>query len=104
MIGQGGFEDLFILSPPHCGTTAMAKMLLGSPRIWSRIANAEGQKLPESAPDLSATPWDHREAADWPALQAIWEQGRPPGSIFLEKLARRMLKEHASEEMAYRGY
>lgn len=78
-------EALFILSPPHAGTTAMAKLLLGSDRIWSRIPNAEGQKLPESRGVMPADPWDNRIRWDWPTLKGIWEQGRPAGSIFLEK-------------------
>jgi hypothetical protein len=80
-----GFEDLFILSPPHSGTTAMAKLLLGSPRIWSRIANAEGFKLPESAGFLPLHPWDTAQVLDCSSLRAVWEEGRPPGSILLEK-------------------
>ena len=85
MSGEGDYDELFILSPPHAGTTAMAKLLLGSPRIWSRIDNAEGQKIPESAPHLGQHFWSRKHPPNWPALKSIWEEGRPDGAILLEK-------------------
>ena len=85
MSAERDYRELFILSPPHAGTTAMAKLLLGSPRIWSRIPNAEGQKIPESAPYLGPKIWSPRHPPDWPALKPIWEEGRPDGAVLLEK-------------------
>ncbi len=85
MSGPQAFSDLFILSPSYMGTTAMAKLVLASPRVWSRIHNAEGQKLPEAKPLMPANPWAADASFDWPAIKAIWEGGRPEGSILLEK-------------------
>ena len=84
-IPNGGYGELFILSPPHAGTTAMAKLLLSSPRVWSRIGNAEGQKLPESEPFLGKKLWSPKHVADWNGLRSVWEEGRPEGAILLEK-------------------
>ena len=79
------FSDLFILSPSYMGTTAMAKLVMASPRVWSRMPNAEGQKLPEAAALWPARPWHPDEPIDWPALKAVWEEGRPEGAILIEK-------------------
>ncbi len=82
---DGGYRELFILSPPHAGTTAMAKLLLSSPRIWSRIANAEGQKLPQSDEFLGKKLWSRKHRPDWNGVKGVWEEGRPEGAILLEK-------------------
>lgn len=79
------FSELFILSSPYSGTTAMAKLLMTSERIWSRAHSAEGQQLPESEPFLPPLRWNPESAADWPALKAVWEDGRPAGKVLLEK-------------------
>jgi hypothetical protein len=80
-----GYSELFILSPAHAGTTAMAKLLLQSPRIWSSMPNAEGQKLPQAQSLMPEQPWKQQARLDWTAVKAVWEQGRPEGSILLEK-------------------
>ena len=81
----GDYSELFILAPAHAGTSAMAKLLLGSPRVWSRIDNAEGQKIPASAPFLPPVFWSRKYTPDWLALKAVWEEGRPEDAILLEK-------------------
>jgi hypothetical protein len=85
MSGPQAFSDLFILSPSYMGTTAMAKLVLASPRVWSRMHNAEGQKLPEAKPLMPVNSWNAEASFDWPAIKAVWEEGRPEGSILLEK-------------------
>ncbi len=74
-----------MLSTPYSGTTALAKLLLSSDRFWSRTDNAEGQRIAEAEPFMPADRWKPGFPADWPALKAIWDRGRPKGRILLEK-------------------
>jgi len=85
MTGRELFSEIIILTLPHSGSTAMARLLLSSPRVWARMPGAEGQKLAASKPFLPANPWRTDQQIDWSSLRAIWEEGRPEGAILLEK-------------------
>ncbi len=88
------FSELLMLSTPYSGTTALAKLLLSSERLWSRVENAEGQRLAEAKPFMPVGSWQADEVVDWPALKAVWEHGRPAGKILLEKSPWILLHAH----------
>ncbi len=79
------FSELFILSSPYSGTTAMAKLLMTSRRTWSRSRSAEGQRLAEALPFVIEDRWSPRSVIDWAAFKEVLERGRPAGKVLLEK-------------------
>jgi hypothetical protein len=86
-------KHLFLLNPPHSGSTAMAKVLMTSPRIWSTAENGEGDRMPKVSPMMRTRPDDETHDYDWVWIRQQWESICPPtGEIMLEKSPTNILR------------
>ena len=67
---------LFILSPPHSGSTLLSEVLSLSENVSENnpVGTREGQQLPEVAPLLfrQSRRWEPDFKPDWPQIKRIW--------------------------------
>jgi hypothetical protein len=86
-------SNIFLLNPPHSGSTAMAAVLLTAPRAWSATPNAEGQWVPEVSEEMRRRPWDPAVDFDWEHIKQRWFRLRPSTrTLLIEKSPPNLLR------------
>ncbi len=93
MVRPRSIRQIFLLNLPFSGSTAMAELLLTSPKTWRCWPDAEGQWVPEVRAEMRRDPWSPEVDFDWPRIRAAWLKSKPAHkSILIEKSPPNLLR------------
>ncbi len=78
LLPQPSHSFLFILSPPHCGSTLLTEILLLSKEVSGNnpVGTKEGQQLPELRKRMfhEKNRWDPSHEMDWHFIKKVWKK------------------------------
>ncbi len=93
LLGPRPVRQIFLLNPPYSGSTAMAGLLLKSPRAWCAWPDAEGQWVPAIRPEMRREPWNPALDFDRPRIRRVWLKAKPADkSVLIEKSPPNLLR------------
>jgi Sulfotransferase family len=93
LVGPRSIKQIFLLNLPFSGSTAMAELLLTSPRTWSCWPNAEGQWVHKVRAEMRREPWNPEVDFDWSRIRRAWLKHKPVDrSILIEKSPPNLLR------------
>jgi hypothetical protein len=93
LLGPRPVRQIFLLNPPYSGSTAMAALLLKSPRAWCAWPDAEGQWVLAVRAEMRRAPWDPAVDFDWDRIRKVWLKAKPADkSILVEKSPPNLLR------------